>query len=190
MNIKRLNICHFRGIDRLDWNIAGRLVCLIGPGDSTKSTILEAIELALTSRRSVSFDDADFYNADTVNPILIEVTVVEVPTDLLADAKFGYLIRGWNGKTGIRDEPQDDDEPLLTIRLSVDETLEPTWLVVNDRHPEGKRISAFDRTKFGVSRIGNYVDWQFSWGQGSALARLMEQKQDVHSILASARRQA
>lgn len=190
MNIKRLTICHFRGIDQLDWDIAGRFVCLIGPGDSTKSTILEAIEMALTPRRSVSFDDADFYNADTDNPILIEVSVGEVPTDLLADAKFGYLIRGWNGKTGIRDEPQDDDEPVLTIRLSVDETLEPTWLVVNDRQPEGKRISAFDRTKFGVSRIGDYVDWQFSWGQGSALTRLMEQKQDVHSILASARRQA
>ena len=75
MNIKRLKICHFRGIDQLDWDIAGRLVCLIGPGDSTKSTILEAIELALTPRRSVSFDDADFYNADTDNLILIEVTV-------------------------------------------------------------------------------------------------------------------
>lgn len=190
MNIKRLKICHFRGIDQLDWDISGQLVCLIGPGDSTKSTILEAIELALTPRRSVSFDDADFYNACTGNSITIEITVGEVPAALLADAKFGYLIRGWNGKTGIRDEPQDDDEPILTIRLSVDETLEPTWLVVNDRHLEGKRISAFDRTKFGVSRIGNYVDWQFSWGQGSALTRLMEQKQDVHSILASARRQA
>lgn len=190
MNIKHLNIYHFRGIDRLDWDIAGRLVCLIGPGDSTKSTILEAIELVLTPRRSVSFDDADFYNADTDNPILIEVTIGEVPTDLLADAKFGYLIRGWNGKTGIRDEPQDDDEPLLTIRLSVDETLEPTWLVVNDRHPEGKRISAFDRAKFGVSRIGEFVDWQFSWGQGSALTRLMEQKEDIRSVLADARRHA
>jgi hypothetical protein len=190
MDVKRLKIRHFRGINRLDWNVAGRLVCLVGPGDSTKSTILEAVELALTPRRSVSFDDADFYNADTRNPILIELTVGEVPSDLLSLDKFGYLIRGCNGSPEIRDEPQEDDEALLTIRLGVDETLEPTWFVVNDRHPEGKRISAFDRAKFGVSRIGDYVDWQLSWGQGSALTRLMEQKEDVRSVLASARRHA
>ena len=98
MNIKHLNIRHFRGIDRLDWEVAGRLVCLIGPGDSTKSTILEAIELALTSRRSVSFDDADFYGADTDNSILIKATVGEVPADLLADVRF--LIAGRKVKSG------------------------------------------------------------------------------------------
>ena len=190
MDIKSIKVRRFRGINCLDWDVAGRFVCLIGPGDSTKSTVLEAVELALTPRRNVSFDDADFYNADTNNPILIEVTVGETPTDLLSEAKFGYLIRGWDSNTGVRDEPGDDDEPLLTIQLSVDKTLEPTWLVANDRHPEGKRISAFDRAKFGVSRIGNYVDWQFSWGQGSALIRLMEEREDVQSFLADARRQA
>jgi len=190
MEIKCLKVRHFRGINRLDWDVAGRLVCLVGPGDSTKSTILEAVELALTPRRIVSFDDADFYNADTRNPILIELTVGEVPTDLLSLAKFGYLIRGGNGSSEIRDEPQEHDEALLTIRLGVDETLEPTWLVVNDRSPEGKRISAFDRAKFGVSRIGDFVDWQLSWGQGSALTRLMEQKEDIRSVLADARRHA
>ena len=191
MDIKNLKIRHFRGIDCLDWDVGGRFVCLIGPGDSTKSTVLEAVQLALTARRNVSFDDADFHNADTDNPILIEITVGEVPTDLLSEAKFGYLVRGWDAETEmIRDEPRDDDEPLITIRLSVDESLEPTWLVLNYRHQEGKRISAFDRAKFGVSRIGDYVDWQFSWGQGSALTRLMEDREDVRSILAGARRQA
>lgn len=190
MEIKRLKVRHFRGINQLDWNVAGRLVCLVGPGDSTKSTILEAVELALTPRRIVSFDDADFYNADTRNPILIELTVGNVPTDLLSLAKFGYLIRGGNSSSEIRDEFQEDDEALLTIRLGVDETLEPTWLVVNAGHPEGKRISAFDRAKFGVSRIGDFVDWQFSWGQGSALTRLMEQKEDIRLVLADARRHA
>lgn len=190
MNIKSLKIRHFRGIGVLDWNIDGRFVCLIGPGDSTKTTILEAIELALTPRRNVTFDDADFYNADTNSNILIEVTVGEVPDELLSEAKYGYLVRGWDYKIGVRDLQTEDDEPILTIQLSVDKTLEPKWLIVNDSHPEGKRLSAFDRAKFGVSRIGEYVDWQFTWGQGTALTRLMEQKEDVQSILAGARRQA
>lgn len=190
MDIKSVKIRRFRGINCLDWNIAGRFICLIGPGDSTKSTVLDAVELALTPRRNFSFDDADFYNADTDNPILIEITVGEVPTDLLSVAKFGYLVRGWDSKLGVRDEPQEDDAPLLTIQLRIDKTLEPTWLVVNDRYPEGKQISAFDRAKFGVSRIGDYVDWQFSWGQGSALTRLMEEQENVRSLLADARRHA
>lgn len=190
MDIKSVKITHFRGIRQLDWQVAGKFVCLIGPGDSTKTTILEAVELALTPRRNVSFDDADFYNANTESPIVIEISLGEIPSDLLSDSKFGYLIKGWDETAGIRDEPQDNDDPLLTIRLSVDGALEPTWLVVNGRQPEGKRISAFDRAKFGVSRIGDYVDWQLSWGQGSVLTRLMEEREDVRSTLAEARRQA
>ncbi len=189
MEIKNIRVQHYRGIDQLNWNVSGKFVCLIGACDSTKSTILEAVELVLTPRRNPSFDDSDFYNADTDNPIIIEATIGEVPNELLSEAKFGYLIRGW-GETGIRDEPQENDEPLLTIRLTVDKTLEPTWLVVNDRHPEGKWISAYDRARFGVSRLGDYVDWQFSWGPGSALTRLMDEREDIRSVLASARRQA
>lgn len=190
MEIKHIKIDHFRGISQLDWDVNGRFICLIGPGDSTKSTILEAIELALTPRRTIMFDDADFYNGNTKKPILIEITVGGVPTSLLSLAKFGYLVAGLNAPSENGDDIEEDNEPLLTVRLSVDESLEPTWVVVNDGHPEGNRISAFDRAKFGVSRIGDYVDWQFSWGQGSALTRLMDQKEDVRSILAAARREA
>ena len=74
MDIKSVKITHFRGIRQLDWQVAGKFVCLIGPGDSTKTTILEAVELALTPRRNVSFDDADFYNANTESPIVIEIS--------------------------------------------------------------------------------------------------------------------
>ncbi|MBD3337668.1 MAG: AAA family ATPase [Candidatus Lokiarchaeota archaeon] len=190
MDIKNIKIHSFRGINFLDWNVDGNFLCLIGPGDSTKTTILDAIEFALTSRRNVIFDDTDFYDTKTENPISIEVTAGSLPKELLSDSKFGYLIKGWNTHAGIRDEPAEQDEPVLTMQLRVDKTLEPTWRVVNNRDPEGKFISAFDRTKFGVSRIGEYMDWQLSWGQGSALSRLMDQKEDVRPILADARRQA
>lgn len=190
MEIKALSVRHFRGINSLDWSVDGRLVCLVGPGDATKSTILDAIGLVLTSRRYVSFDDADFYDANTDEPIIIDVTVGEIPRDLISEARFGYLIRGWTMGGEIRDEPEGDDQHVLTIRLRVDETLEPEWLVVNDRLPEGKPISASDRGKLRVSRIADYADWQFSWGQGSALTRLMENRAEVGPILAGARRAA
>ena len=188
-DIKNLKISNFRGINSLDWIVDGRFLCLIGPGDSTKSTILEAIELVLTPRRNVTFDDTDFYNANIESPIVIEMTTGEIPADLLSEAKFGDMVRGWDG-AAVQDEPMEQGQPLLTIQLRVDQTLEPSWLVVNDRDPEGKRISSFDRAKFGASRIRDYADWQFSWGSGSTLAKLMEDREDVRTVLAAARRQA
>jgi predicted ATP-dependent endonuclease of OLD family len=49
MQVKHLRIERFRGIRELDWSVGGGFICLIGPGDSTKSTILDAIDFALSS---------------------------------------------------------------------------------------------------------------------------------------------
>jgi putative ATP-dependent endonuclease of OLD family len=54
MRIVYVEIDNFRGIRRLRWAPNAKVNCLIGPGDSTKTTILDAIELALNPR-SYSF---------------------------------------------------------------------------------------------------------------------------------------
>lgn len=42
MRIRHVSIRNFRGIRELDWAVPDtRIICLIGRGDSTKSTILE-----------------------------------------------------------------------------------------------------------------------------------------------------
>ena len=43
MRIRHLAIRRFRGIRELDWSVRGQMICLIGQGDSTKSTILNAL---------------------------------------------------------------------------------------------------------------------------------------------------
>lgn len=60
MLIKHIAIENFRGIKNLDWHVDGRMICLLGPGDSTKTTVIDAIELALAPRWNVPFSDADF----------------------------------------------------------------------------------------------------------------------------------
>ena len=57
MRLFRVEICRFRGIKELSWDVGGRFVCLIGSGDSTKTTILDAIELGLSPRWNVSLED-------------------------------------------------------------------------------------------------------------------------------------
>jgi len=46
MKIRHIKIERFRGIRELDWRVGGEFVCLVGPEDSTKTTILDAVESA------------------------------------------------------------------------------------------------------------------------------------------------
>jgi hypothetical protein len=187
VKLKQLLVRRFRGIRQLSWTIAGSTICLVGPGDSTKTTILDAIEWVLSPRWSLPSSDADFYGAVTADPILIEATVGEVPTALLSQQKFGLDQRGW-GPQGLRDEPEDDDEPVLTVRLTIDDSLEPRWEIVNDRQTEPKAISSRDREALGATRLGADVERHLTRGRGSALLRLTGSMDEMGRTLAEAHR--
>lgn len=45
--VRAVEIGNFRGIEELIWYPAAGITCLIGPGDSGKSSILDAIDLCL-----------------------------------------------------------------------------------------------------------------------------------------------
>jgi hypothetical protein len=174
----------------MEWRVGGNFVCLVGPGDSTKTTILDAVEFALSPRWNIPFDDSDFYDADTSAPILITVTAGELTEEFKSDARYGYLTRGWAATGELHDEPEDGDELVLSIQLRVDSSLEQSWTVVNDRNPEGKPITAKDREKLGCARLGDFLDRHFSWGRGSILSRLTGEADSLSSILAEAGRAA
>jgi len=190
MRIKHVAIANFRGIRRMEWSIGSPIICLIGPGNSTKTTILDAIEYALTPRWSVSFLDCDFYLGDTGNPVEVIVTVGQVADVLLSEQKFGLYLRGWDPDEGIHDEAEEGDELVLSVRLRVDDSLEPEWTVVNDRDTEGRRISSKDRELLGVARLGPYAGRHLSWGRGSALSRLTSQQNGASCIITEAHRRA
>ena len=73
--IRRIEIDHFRSISHLDWYPEPGINCLIGPGDSGKSTILDAIDLCLGARRQAQFTDSDFHSGDFSTPICISMTI-------------------------------------------------------------------------------------------------------------------
>jgi hypothetical protein len=186
MKIRHLKIANFRGIRSMDWAVKSPVVCLIGPGDSTKSTILDAIEFSLSARWNIPFDDSDFYMSDVNNPIEIIVTVGQLPEQLLSDQRFGLNVRGWNPASGIHDEPQEDDELVLSIKLRVDDSLEPEWTVVNDRISEPRRISSRERELLAVARLGTEVDRHLSWTRGSILSRLVKDRTNATAVLTRA----
>ncbi len=190
MRLERIEIKRFRGIKELSWDLGGSLVCLLGPGDSTKTTILDAIEFALSPRWNIQFDDADFYEAKTDKPIKITVTVGDLPDELKSEARYGLLARGWSQTGELHDEPEEGDQLVLSIRLMVDSSLEPMWTVLNDRVPEGKPMRVKDRERLGCTRLGDYLDRHFSWGRGSILSRLTSESESLSGILAAVGRAA
>jgi len=99
-------------------------------------------------------------------------------------------MRGWSPDAVIHDDPEEGDEIALTVRFTVDSTLEPRWSIYKDAAPEGKPIYSSDRAKFKVFRVDDQSDQHLGWGRGSALATLTSNLDDLPRTLASAHRSA
>ena len=126
--IRHIAIRNFRGIQLLDWYPTEGVNCIIGPGDSGKSSILDAIDFCLGARRNISFTDADFYNSNVDNPIEIYVTLGRLSDELLSIERYGSFLRSYNLDTReFYDEPQVGAETVITVKLIVDKSLDPDW---------------------------------------------------------------
>jgi hypothetical protein len=188
MQVRELSIRNYRGIKTFTWRPSSPLTCIVGPGDSCKSTILDAIEIALGTRW-FTFTDVDFYNGDTTAQIEVIITLGQLPKEALQEGRFGLYLRGWKNDGGIRDEPEDTDESVVTIRLTVDSTLEPSWDLITDRS-QPRPLSQRDRSLFGVVRLGGDSERHLTWGQGSALTKLSAEREQAAPLLAEAYRKA
>ena len=181
--IHQLKINHFRGIEHFEQCFDDtNLIVLIGRGDSGKSTILKAISLVLSPAWNNTFADTDFYNLDTTKPIEIEASLRCVPDKLLSDAKYGLYKRLLvNGeiideisKSG--EEPFAQEEDILTIKLVVDDTLQPKWYVDREQDIE---ISHRDRALLDMFMIADYADNHFSYNKLSPLYALLKKGLDA-----------
>lgn len=191
MKIRKITIKNFRGVKELDWNLPeADIFCLIGKGDSSKSTILEAVRYAFYPQWNLSLSDSDFYQCKVENSIVIEVTIGDLIEEFCSLNKYGNYLRGWDAAAlKLTDEPDDHLENVLTVRLTVDKDLEPKWIALCDRSPEGVPFKQADRNKVSVGFIGAYNERQLSWATGTALAKLTE-AQSLNELLANASRSA
>lgn len=129
MRLRRLEIENFRGVRSLDWRHIADTAALVGPGDSGKSTILDAIERVLSPKRNVAFDDTDFWSLDTNAPIVIRATIADLAPNFYRDSKFGLLLHGFDKDKGeaVRASGDDGEEHALVVELRVEASLEPAW---------------------------------------------------------------
>jgi putative ATP-dependent endonuclease of OLD family len=192
--IRYLEIRNFRSIRELDWMPSAGINCLVGPGDSGKSSILDAIDLCLGARRSISFGDTDFYQLDVTQPISISITVGSLSDDLKNLDLYGDFLRGFDDVVGqVEDEPRAGIETVLTVRLQIFNDLEPIWSLYSIRAEQQgleRGLAWKDRSALAPSRIGNFANSHLSWTRGSVLNRLTDERANLGAELARAAREA
>ena len=191
MRLRRLEITNFRGVRSLDWRHIGETAALVGPGDSGKSTVLDAVERVLSPKWNVGFDDTDFWDLHTESPIIIRATITDLAPSFYRDSKFGLLLHGFDRTNGEAIQTSGDvgEEHALVVELRVDASLEPVWSVL-DADEEKHAFMARDREALGMLRVGGYVDQHLGWSKGSVLTRLTDSGDAIGAVLAEATRQA
>ncbi|MET0637835.1 MAG: AAA family ATPase [Chitinophagaceae bacterium] len=177
----KLDIRNFRGINdlSLEFEHSQNIICLIGRGDSCKSTVLEAIASVLSPAWNLTFHDTDFYNCDYSKPVEITAHLVELPEKLISIEKFGLFLRNYDPATkdisdNIEDLEVEGKMPLLSIKLTVDHTLEPNWVVTNERDQENKTIGSGERGLLNCYMVADNLDRHFSWSKGNPLYGILK----------------
>lgn len=191
VRIHEVQIANFRGIKNLTWRPHEGITALIGPGDSGKTTILDALGLLFSPRWSHAFTDNDFHGQDIGSGgFLIQATVVDPPVELLGFDAFMPYIRGVDQVSGtIVDEP-DTERPALTVELRVDRFLEPIWYVIADRQDVPGVLRSSHRAAFGVVRVTGDNPSDLRWSRNSALLRMTgseEKRPTAHALIDASR---
>ena len=192
--IRHIDIRNFRCIEQLSWWPSDGINCLIGPGDSGKSTLLDAIDYCLGARRTIQVTDADFCRLDVERPIAISITIGDLDDALRSLETYGPYLRSCDAvsKT-IDDEPEAGRETVLTIRLHVGADLEPSWSLVSDRTAsldQQRLLNWSDRQRIAPTRLGSLPDNNLAWRRGSVLSRLTDERANTGASLANAARAA
>jgi hypothetical protein len=191
MRIRRVDIQNFRGIKHLTWLIPTDhgFICLIGPGDTTKSTLLEAINYTLSDRWSLALSDTDFYNAEIDEPIIIRVTLVDLPEDIIRNDVLGFELSGIKSDGTLLHDPEDESETCIVVQLTVDKDLEPQWSIYREGGSETPpQLRSGMRRKFSAFKVDDRIDGHLRWTRTSALGRITESTHGAAGTLAHATR--
>ncbi len=132
--IRKIEIANFRCLKKFIWQPSPGINCLIGPGDSGKSSILDAIDYCLGARRNLLIADTDFHLLDVNNPINITIALGKLDDALKSIDAYGLYLKGFDSESGdIVEEPEAGLETVLTLEMTVAADLEPQWKLVSER---------------------------------------------------------
>lgn len=174
--IRRLRIRRFRGIRFLEWLPDPTLNVLVGPADSCKSTVLEALSLLLTAAPNITLNEFDYFERKTGDQFDVEAVVAIDTAAFFREQEPPHSpLQGWLGDH-LTELPDDEgSEPVLVCRLTGNADLEARWEIVGAgdeiRIPLPRRM----REQIGLLKlwVGDRGDRDLRLVQGGALDRFL-----------------
>jgi len=172
MQIRRLKIERFRGIEKLVWHPGPGINCLIGPGDVGKSTILDAIDVVLSPAPGRVASEHDYFEGDVAAGFKIEILVGKLNEEVLSAWPVAPVWRWLADEERVQADPDSGGEGVFCFRAQGTDDLEVEHVAID---PSGGEmpLSPSKRQAFGLSKIGSagaaYRELRMS--RGSLLSR-------------------
>lgn len=185
-SIRFLRIEGFRGIEKLEWRPAPGLNVIVGPGDSCKSTILEAIGALLSPAPNMNISEFDYFRRDIDRGFVIEAALAVGDASILKSDRFPLPpLRGWR-EGQFTDLPDEGGaEAVMVCRLTGTQDQEAIYEVIGVDDETRVPFSRALRQRIGLMRLGIADRWDrdLRLVQGGVLDRYMEGQQLRQSIL-------
>jgi putative ATP-dependent endonuclease of OLD family len=190
MQLRQLTILRYRGIETFTWNPAPGLNCLIGPGDSFKTTILSAISLLLAPYPLGACSEFDFHRRRIADGFEIEAYIGSLDLRSLgAEQRLPHLY-GWRNHAAAP-LPEGDAEPVLRCRVRGTADLELIYELPIDGTDDPPTFTAGLRRKLMLARLAGEerAARDLRLGTGSLLDRHLktgDMRAPVHGAIANA----
>lgn len=178
MQIRRLKIRHFRGIEEMVWHPGPGLNCLTGPGDAGKSTILDAIGMVLSPAPGRVASEYDYFEGEVARGFSVEALVGKLDDELLSAWPVAPLYTWMAEEHKAQADPDPAGESVLCIRAQGTEDLEIEHVVVDPSEGTAP-LSPSKRQLFGLSSMGpaTVAFRELRMSRGSLLERNVDREQ-------------
>jgi putative ATP-dependent endonuclease of OLD family len=188
--IRQVTLRRFKRFDEFTWYPNPGINCLVGPGDTGKTTILDAIARAISAAPATAAAEHDYSGRRTEDGFEIELCVGDLPPELKGAFRPPALW-GWQGPDKeLLTAPIAGADAVLRILVRGTADLETEHRVLSPDEQE-LYLSADRRRLFGLCRVGEMrgSSREFRMARGSLLERTLG-REDVRGAAALAVRAA
>jgi putative ATP-dependent endonuclease of the OLD family len=192
MQIRQLTIQRYRGIETFAWQPSGGINCLVGPGDSFKSTVLAAISLLLAPYPLGPCSEFDYNRRRISEGFEIEAYIGNLDLQSLGTEQRLPHLYGWRNGAPVA-LPEGDAEPVLRCRVRGNSDLELIYElpIEGGGADQSAPFSSALRRKLMLARLAGEerASRDLRLGTGSLLDRHLkttDMRASVHSTIADA----
>lgn len=190
MQIRSLTIKRYRGIETFAWKPNPGVNCLVGPGDSFKSTVLAAISLLLAPYPLGACSEFDYYRRRLADGFEMEAYIGNLDLQVLGSEQRLPHFYGWQ-----QDAPvplaEGEAEPVLRCLVRGTPDLELVYELPMAGADQPPPFSSSLRRKLMLARLAGEerAGRDLRLGTGSLLDRHLktsEMRSSVHETIANA----